>query len=86
MTKRLQVLLDDDEFRELQESARRRRIPVAELVRQTLRAASSADSVAKRRAVETAATYAFPVADIDVLLAEIEVGHAPDPGGSGART
>lgn len=39
MTKRLQVLFEDDEYRALQRSAREERMTVAEWVRQTLRQA-----------------------------------------------
>lgn len=75
MTKRLQVLLDDDEFRDLQATARMRRMTVAELVRQSLRSAATADVAAKRRALEKAATYSFPAGPIDQVLAEIESGY-----------
>jgi hypothetical protein len=79
MTKRLQVLFDDDELAELQELARRRRLTTAAWVREALRAArdaaASAEPAPKLRAVREAASHDYPVADIDDLLAEIERGY-----------
>jgi hypothetical protein len=79
MTKRLQVLFDEDELGEIQQLARRQRMTVAEWVRQKLRAARVAESVAdparKLEAVRAAAAHSFPTGDIDQLLAEIEHGH-----------
>ena len=77
MSKRLQVLLDDEEYRELQASARRSRMTVAEWVRQALRRARHdhpATVEAKLAAVAEAARHEFPTADIDVMLREIEEG------------
>ncbi len=77
MSKRLQVLLDPEEYREIKGAARRQRMTVAEWVRQALRKAHS-DSLltveAKLRAVAEASCYQFPTADIDVMLREIEAG------------
>ena len=79
MTKRLQVLFEDDELAELQELAKRRRLTTAAWVREALRAARDAavyaEPAPKLRAVREAASHAFPVADIDDLLAEIERGY-----------
>jgi hypothetical protein len=79
MTKRLQVLFEDDELRELQRLARQHRMTTAEWVRRSLRAARDAESGAdvgqKLAAVRTAAAFSFPTADIDTLLAEIEGGY-----------
>lgn len=81
MTKRLQVLFDDDELRELQRLARRRRMTTAEWVRASLRAArdaeSGADVTQKLAAVRHASSYSFPTGDIDELLADIERGYVP---------
>jgi hypothetical protein len=81
MTKRLQVLFEDDELREIQRIARRSRVTTAEWVRRSLRAAREAESASdvgqKLSAVRAAAAHAFPTADIDVLLDEIERGYAP---------
>jgi hypothetical protein len=79
MTKRLQVLFDDDELRELQRIARRHRMTTAEWVRRSLRAARDAESGhdvgQKLAAVRAAAAYAFPTADIDAMLEETERGY-----------
>ena len=79
MTKRLQVLLEDDELREIQALAKRRRQTTAAFVREALRQAQAATverSVESRiRAIrEAAATYSFPVGDIETIKSEIERG------------
>lgn len=80
MTKRLQVLLEEDELRELRRVARARHLTVAEWVRQTLRAARRqeplGDASRKLAVIRRAATHGFPTADIDVMLEEIERGYA----------
>jgi hypothetical protein len=80
MTKRLQVLFEDDELREIQRLARRQRMTTAEWVRRSLRSAREAEGGAdvgqKLAAVRAAASHAFPTADIDGMLAEIELGYA----------
>ena len=82
MTKRLQVLLDDDELSQIQAVARRRRQTTAAWVRDALRAARAAADYplpeTKLRAVREAAALAYPIADVDVLLAEIERGYGPE--------
>ncbi len=79
MTKRLQVLMDDAELSELQRFARERRTTVAEVVRQTLRAAraeaTSPDLADRLAAVKRAYEHRFPINDIDVVLDEIERGY-----------
>ena len=79
MAKRLQVLLEEPEWREIQRAARARRMTVAEWVRQALRAArrqrSSKDSHAKIAAIRAAARHSFPTADIEQMNAEIERGY-----------
>jgi hypothetical protein len=78
MSKRLQVLFDDVEMRELQRVARAERMTVAEWVRQALRAASrqapTGDAARKVTAIRKAAQHEFPTGDIDDMLAEIEPG------------
>ncbi len=77
MSKRLQVLMDEEEYLEIQGVARRQRLTVAEWVRQALRKAREDDSgtiEAKLRAVAEASRHQFPTADIDVMLDEIERG------------
>ena len=77
MSKRLQVLFDETEFMEIQESARRCRMTVAEWVRQALRRARHEHPAAvdaKLAAVAEAASHEYPTADIDVMLREIDAG------------
>ena len=78
MTKRLQVLFDDDEYQALQRSAREDRMTVAEWVRQSLRqvrARRRQDVQAKLEAVAKACSHEFPAADIQSMLAEIDEGY-----------
>jgi hypothetical protein len=79
MAKRLQVLLDDAELRELRRMAKAERMTVAEWVRQALRAARLrqplGDAPAKIAAVRAAARHAFPTGAIDDLLDDIERGY-----------
>ncbi|MGH7278893.1 MAG: antitoxin [Candidatus Rokuibacteriota bacterium] len=79
MSKRLQVLLEDREFREIQRIAQGRRMTVAEWVRQALRAASRreplGDTGKKLEVVRAAARHAFPIGDIGQVLEEIERGY-----------
>ena len=80
MSKRLQVLLDEPELKEIQRAARARRMTVAEWVRQVLRAARRSEPVAdigrKLDVVRAASRHSFPSGDIDQMLAEIERGFA----------
>ena len=79
MSKRLQVVLENDEFEEIREIARANRQTMSEWVRQTLRAARggrpTSDAEAKIRAIRRAAQYSFPTADPEQMLAEIERGY-----------
>ncbi len=79
MTKRLQVLLDEDELREIQGLARRRRMTTAEWVRQSLRATrkaeASGDPSRKLQAIEAASRHRFPAGDMEAMLHEIEQGY-----------
>ena len=77
MSKRLQVLMDEEEYLEIQGVARRRRLTVAEWVRQALRKAREDDpgSVdARLRIIAEASLHGAPTADIDVMNDEIERG------------
>jgi hypothetical protein len=80
MSKRLQVLLDEAELRDIQQAAHRQGVPVSEWVRRALREARRGeprgDLDTKLRAVRVAARHQFPTADIDEMLAEIERGYA----------
>lgn len=80
MSKRLQVLVDESELRDIQRVARRQRMTVAEWVRQAMQAArageGTADPVAKLAAISTAAAHAFPTGQIGEILAHIEGGYS----------
>ena len=79
MTKRLQVLLDDAELRQIQRIAKGRRMTTAAWVRASLRASVEAETRAdlptKLAAIRRAAAFEFPTGDIDQLLAETERGY-----------
>ena len=79
MAKRLQVLLQEPDYEEIQRVAQSRHMTVAEWVRQALDSARREEpggSVARKlEAVRRAASHEFPTADIDQMLAEIEAGY-----------
>jgi len=79
MSKRLQVLLEEKEWAEIQRAARARRITIAEWVRQALRTARrhqpQRDAEKKLKAVRAATRHSFPTGDIEQMLAEIEQGY-----------
>jgi hypothetical protein len=79
MSKRLQVLLEEDELREIQRAARQERVTVAEWVRQALREVRrlrpQSSLERKLAAIREAAEFSAPTADIDQMLAEIEHGY-----------
>ena len=77
MAKRLQVLLDEQEYAAIQGAARSQRLTVAEWVRRTLRKAREerpGAAEAKLRAIADASRHAYPIADIGAMLNEIEAG------------
>ena len=82
MSKRLQVILDEDELRAIQEIAKQHRTSVAEWVRQALRAARRQeprlDAERKLEAIRAAVRHQFPAGDIQQMLAEIESGYLQD--------
>ncbi len=81
MTKRLQVLFDDEEYRGIQRVARQCHMTVAEWVRQSLREARTARqsiAEAKLRALNEATGHSFPVGDIETMLREIEADRLPE--------
>ncbi len=84
MSKRLEVLFDEAELRDIQRLARARRMGVAEWVRAALRAARrrepSGDMGKKLEVVQSVARHEYPVADIDAMLGEIERGYVGEPG------
>jgi hypothetical protein len=83
MSKRLQVILDDREMKEIRTLARRKRMTVAAWVRGALRAAKTEEPAAspdrKLRALAAATAHSFPTADIDEMLAQIERGYLEEP-------
>ncbi len=82
MSKRLQVLFDEAEYREIQEIARHRKMTVSEWVRQALRSMRRReplrDAERKLAAVRAAACHEFPTGDMEQMLAEIERGYLHD--------
>ncbi len=82
MSKRLQVLFDEQELLEIKEIARRHHKTVAEWVRQTLREAKDQEPVRdvaeKLEAIRRAVQYSFPSGDISQMLEEIESGYVAD--------
>jgi len=79
MSKRLQVLLDEDDLAEIQRLAKRRHQTTAAWVRDALRVArdmaSKPDTARKLQAIEKAYQQSFPTGDIEQMLDEIERGY-----------
>jgi hypothetical protein len=79
MSKRLQVILDEEELRDIQRMAQAKHMTVAEWVRQVLRAArrgeSTGDPGRKLQAIQTAARHSFPSGSIESMLDEIGAGY-----------
>jgi hypothetical protein len=81
MTKRLQVLMDEDELRTIQRLARTERVTTAEWVRRRLREAREEprpDIEQKLAVIRAATRYTAPAPDIDQMNAEIEQGYLND--------
>ncbi len=76
------MILQDSEYREIQRTARARRMSIAAWVRQALdmarRREPSTDAGKKLEAIRAAARYDFSSGDIHEILAEIESGYAAD--------
>jgi len=85
MAKRLQVIVRDPEYREIQRIARSRHMSIAECVRQALDLARRREPITdvgkKLEIIRAAVRYDYPSGDIEDMLAEIESGY-----GSGAHT
>ena len=83
MAKRLQVILQDPEYREIQRMARSRHMSLAEWVRRALEHARRQEplgSVEKKlQVIRAAVKHEFPTGDIDQMLAEIETGYGTGP-------
>ena len=79
MSKRLQVILPDHDFRQIQRTARAQRLTIAEWVRRALAAAQrrepGGDAGRKLDAVRDAARLSYPTADMAQMLEEIERGY-----------
>lgn len=76
MAKRLQVILKDQEYLEIQRAAHSRQMSIAEWVRQALdlaRRREPLDGITKKlERVRVAAQHGYPAGDITTMLAEIE--------------
>ncbi len=86
MSKRVQVTLDEEDYRLLQRFACGQGTTVAGWARQAIHDALETKSKtveAKLQAIAEASRHQHPTADIEVLLAEIEAGRSlpwtPDP-------
>ena len=79
MAKRLQVILRDPDYREIQRVARARHMSIAEWVRQALdlarRREPTTDAGKKLEIIRAAVRNDFPSGDIEQMLAEIESGY-----------
>ncbi len=82
MAKRLQVILKDPDYREVQRMARARHLSIAEWVRQALELARRREPLGntgkKLDVIRAAARHDYPVSDIKDMLAEIEKGYGMD--------
>jgi hypothetical protein len=82
--RRLQVVLSEDEYLEIERIARSQRLTVSAWVRRSLRRAGrdEPELAADRKlaAVRAAARHEFPTADIDRMLEEIERGYVGESG------
>lgn len=82
MSKRLQVLLDEEEMRAIGRLARARKLTVAEWVRGALRSAQREEpaSAPERRLalIRAASRHRFPTTDIEQMVAEIERGYGTE--------
>lgn len=79
MSRRLQVVVGDEELAEIQAAARRHGVTASEWVRRVLRDARRTERVGdpsrKLAAVRAAAAHSFPAPDVTTMLREIEQGY-----------
>ena len=79
MAKRLQVILQDSEYREIQRMARSHHMSIAEWVRQALDLARRQEPVVeigkKLEVIRVATQHEYPLSDMQGMLAEIEKGY-----------
>jgi Ribbon-helix-helix protein, copG family len=78
MSKRLQIVMPDDEYGAVERAARRRGKPLSQLVRESLRRTVSeeheVDPETRIAAILRFARFSGPSADIDEILSDIERG------------
>jgi hypothetical protein len=79
----MQVLIDEAEYRRIQGAARRKRVTLAEWVRQVLRAAFRQEPLGDRdrklAAVRAASRHSFPTGTVEQMNEEIARGYrGPD--------
>ena len=81
MSKRLQVVLEDADYREMQRVARKHHMTLSEWVRFALRTMRrqepGIDAGRKLSAVREGARFTYPAPDIEQMLGEIEAGYHP---------
>jgi hypothetical protein len=81
MTKRLQVILQDPDYREIQRAAHSRHMSIAEWVRRAPESARRQEPLGsptkKLGAIRIASQHDYPAGDIGSRLAEIEAGYGP---------
>jgi iron-sulfur cluster repair protein YtfE (RIC family) len=81
MAKRIQVVLNDAEYREIQQNATLQNVSITEWIQQALRSAfrkefhSRISPKQKLEAVRSAAKHSFPTSEIEDMLAQIEQGY-----------
>ncbi|MEX1309662.1 MAG: antitoxin [Candidatus Sulfomarinibacteraceae bacterium] len=79
MSIRLQVVMEEAELDAIRAAASEQGITVSQWVRETLRAArrrvSGGDAERKLASIRAADRHAYPTADIDQMVAEIERGY-----------
>jgi hypothetical protein len=79
VAKRLQVILKDPEYREIQRVARSRHMSLAEWVRQALESARRQEplgSVSKKLdSIRIAVQHEYPSGEVEDILREIEAGY-----------
>lgn len=79
MSKRLQVVFDDQEIEEIRVVAQQHRMTVSEWVRQSLRDARRQEpthsAATKLGAIERASQHSFPTGDIEQMLEDIARGY-----------
>ena len=81
MSKRLQVILQDPEYREIQRAARSRHMSIAEWVRRAMELARRSQPAGgagkKLEAIRRASRHQYPSGEIDQMLTEVEAGYTP---------